>query len=83
MVTVRSPQPHRDSAGKELSQNSSKLKAQNQDKLRRARQTQVSYTRSLNPKILAQDEEARPHATMALIQIRWKLSGDHDNAETA
>ena len=33
-------------------------------------------------RILAQDEEARPHATMALIQARWQLTGVHDTAET-
>ena len=33
MITVRGPRPRRDSAGKELSQNSSKLRAQNQDHL--------------------------------------------------
>ena len=33
-------------------------------------------------RLLVQDEEARPHATTALIQARRKLTGVHDIAET-
>ena len=33
-------------------------------------------------RLLVQDEEARPHATMALTQARRKLTGVHDIAET-
>ena len=60
---------------------SGKLKAQNQDNLG-MRQTGHRHIMPLNPKVLASDEEARIHATAAIIQDRWQLSGVNDTVGT-
>ena len=52
---------------------------QSKEELDRSRQATQDHSIQ---RLLAQDEEARPHATTALIQARQKLTGVHDTAET-
>ena len=60
---------------------SGKQKAQYQDNLG-MRQTGHRHPMPLIPKELAQDDEARNHATAAIIQDRCELSGVNDTIET-